>query len=157
MATIFDFQQTQTSNSLHSSAGVLFDPGNMGIVVGISLLSFIRAEINSIFSDAIVDFWLPVYSSSVPENAGEKFATEIVGEGISIMLLSRWIVNQLIGDNFANSPPLPAVCGTQVGSLSDGLEQANTLIATLCSKIVPAMMLNSFRKVRQLLLTRWLS
>ena len=46
MAAIFDFRHTQTSESLATSLSVLPDPENMGIALGIALLSCIRAEIN---------------------------------------------------------------------------------------------------------------
>jgi hypothetical protein len=46
IATIFDFQYTQTSDSLRYSLVVLTDPGNVGVAVGISLRSYIEAEIN---------------------------------------------------------------------------------------------------------------
>ena len=45
MAAIFDFQHTQTSDSVHTSLSVLPDPENMGIAVEIPLLSCIEAEI----------------------------------------------------------------------------------------------------------------
>ena len=41
---IFDFRHTQTSDSLPNSLSVLPDPENMGIAVGISLLTCIQAE-----------------------------------------------------------------------------------------------------------------
>ena len=44
MAAIFDFRDTQTSDSLPISFSVLPDPENVGIAVGISLLSGIQAE-----------------------------------------------------------------------------------------------------------------
>ena len=46
MAAIFDLRRTQTSDSIPTSLSVLPDPENMGIAVGITLLSCIRAEIN---------------------------------------------------------------------------------------------------------------
>ena len=46
MAAIFDLRNTQTSESIPTSLYVLPDPENMGIGVGISLLSRIEAEIN---------------------------------------------------------------------------------------------------------------
>jgi len=43
MAAIFDLRHTQTSDSIHTSLSVLLNPNNMGIAVGISLLSRIEA------------------------------------------------------------------------------------------------------------------
>ena len=48
MVVIFDFQQTQTSNSIHTSLSLLPDSENMGIAVGILLLSCVEAEIHVI-------------------------------------------------------------------------------------------------------------
>ena len=45
MTAIFDFRQTRTSDSIPISLSVLLNPENMGIAVGISLLSCIEAEI----------------------------------------------------------------------------------------------------------------
>ena len=45
IAAIYDFQHTQTSDSILSSLFVLSDPENVGVAVGISLLSCLRAEI----------------------------------------------------------------------------------------------------------------
>jgi len=45
MAAIFDFQQAQTQDSIHSSLSVLSDPGIMSVAVGISLLLCVWAEI----------------------------------------------------------------------------------------------------------------
>ena len=42
MAAIFDFRHTHTSNNISTSVSVLPDPKNMGIVVGISLPSYIQ-------------------------------------------------------------------------------------------------------------------
>jgi len=41
MADIFDFQHTQTSDSIRTSSVVLLDPVNMSIAVGILLLTSI--------------------------------------------------------------------------------------------------------------------
>jgi len=46
MAAIFDVRYTQTSEYIHTSLVVLPDPENMGVAVGISLLSCIPAEIH---------------------------------------------------------------------------------------------------------------
>ena len=44
MAAIFDFQQTHTSETISTSLSVLPGLKNMGIAVGISLLSRIQAS-----------------------------------------------------------------------------------------------------------------
>ena len=46
MAAIFDFQHTQTSDSIHIYLSVLPDHKNLGTAVGISLISYIENEIN---------------------------------------------------------------------------------------------------------------
>ena len=45
MAAIFDLPVTSTSESIHTSLTVLLDPDNVGVAVGISLLSHIQADI----------------------------------------------------------------------------------------------------------------
>ena len=45
MAAIFDLPVTPTSESIYNSSTVLLDPENVGVAVGISLLSLIQAEI----------------------------------------------------------------------------------------------------------------
>ena len=45
MAAIFDSRHTQTSDSIPINLSVLPNPENMGLAVGISLLSFIRTEV----------------------------------------------------------------------------------------------------------------
>ena len=45
VTAIFDFRHTQTSDGIPTSLFVLPHPENMGIAVGISLLSCIRTEI----------------------------------------------------------------------------------------------------------------
>ena len=45
MAAIFDLPVTPTSKILYISSSVLLDPENVGVAVGISLLSCIQAEI----------------------------------------------------------------------------------------------------------------
>jgi len=71
MAAIFDFSLIRTSDSLRGSLVVSLDLKNMGIAVGISLLSCLETELHLIcfFSAAILDFWLPVSSDSVPDGA----------------------------------------------------------------------------------------
>jgi len=54
MAAIFDLRHTQTYDSIPSSLYLLSDPGNMGVAVGISLLSCIQAEID------VISYLLPV-------------------------------------------------------------------------------------------------
>ena len=48
MAAIFDLPVTMTSESLYYSPTVLLDPENLGVIVGISLLSHFEAEIYDI-------------------------------------------------------------------------------------------------------------
>ena len=48
LAAIFASPVTPTSESIHTSATVLLDPENVGVAVGISLLSFIQAGIQNI-------------------------------------------------------------------------------------------------------------
>ena len=55
MAAIFDFQHTQTSDSTLTCLYILPDPENMGISVGISLLSCIEAEMCVM---SYIYFWL---------------------------------------------------------------------------------------------------
>ena len=45
MAAIFDLPVTPTSENIYNSSTVLLDPENVGVAVGISLLSFLEAEI----------------------------------------------------------------------------------------------------------------
>jgi len=45
MAAIIDIQQTLTKDCIPSSLSMVPDPENMGVAVGILLLSCIRAEI----------------------------------------------------------------------------------------------------------------
>jgi hypothetical protein len=49
MAAIFDFQHTQTSESILTSLSVLPNPQNLGITVGMSLLSGIKAMIKMFY------------------------------------------------------------------------------------------------------------
>ena len=56
MAAIFDFRHTQTLDSLATSLSVLPNLENMGIAVGISLLSCIRVKIY------VISCLLPVLS-----------------------------------------------------------------------------------------------
>ena len=53
MADIFDFRHTPTSDSVPTSHSVLPDPDNIGIAVGISLLTCIWADIY------VISFVLP--------------------------------------------------------------------------------------------------
>ena len=85
MAAIFDFWQTQTAEYIPTSLSVLPDPENMGIAVGIYLLSCIRWDMcNYIISAAILNFWIPVSSSSVPNSAIEKFDPKNMGIAVGI-------------------------------------------------------------------------
>lgn len=54
MAAIFDLRHTQTSDSIPISLSVMPDLENMGLAVGISLPSCIRAEIY------VISYLLPV-------------------------------------------------------------------------------------------------
>ena len=45
MAAIFDLPVTPTSQSIYNSFTVLLDPENVGVAVGILLLSLLQAEI----------------------------------------------------------------------------------------------------------------
>ena len=54
-ATVFEFSEIHTSDSSRSSLIMYFDPENMAIAVGISLLSCIRAEIYVISSLLLVN------------------------------------------------------------------------------------------------------
>ena len=56
MAAIFDVRHTETSDSFHTCFSVFPDPENMGIAVGIALLSCIEAEIHVI----VMSYLLPV-------------------------------------------------------------------------------------------------
>jgi len=73
------------------------DLENMGIAVGISLLSCIETELRliSFFSAAILDFWLLVSSDSVSDGAIEKFTLENIGIDNGIVFLSRRIAELL--------------------------------------------------------------
>jgi len=54
MAAFLDLRHTHTLGSIPSSLSVLLDPGNMGVAIGILLLSCIRAEIY------VISYLLPV-------------------------------------------------------------------------------------------------
>ena len=45
MAAIFNLPVTPTSQSVYNSSTVFLDPENMEVAVGISLLTFLQAEI----------------------------------------------------------------------------------------------------------------
>ena len=59
LSAILDFRHTQTSDSIPTSLVVSLDPENMGIAVGISLLSCIEADIS------VVLYSLPVYGRHI--------------------------------------------------------------------------------------------
>ena len=59
MAAIFEFQHTQTSDSIPTSLSVMPDPENIGIAVGISLLSWLKAEIY------VISYLLPILSRHI--------------------------------------------------------------------------------------------
>ena len=48
MAAMLDLPVTTTSESIHTSIIVLLDPENVGVAIGISLPSYIQAEIYDI-------------------------------------------------------------------------------------------------------------
>ena len=71
MAVIFDFRHTRMSNSLLKSLSVLPDPENMGIAIGISLLSCTRVEIHVISCLLSVygrHLWFPTYTDVGPSS-----------------------------------------------------------------------------------------
>jgi len=111
MAAIFDFSFIHTSDSVRGSLVVSPDLENMGIAVGISLLSCIETELRllSCFSAAILDFWLPVSSDSVSDGAIEKFIPENIGVDTGIVFLSRRLAELLWSGNFTQFGPLPRV------------------------------------------------
>ena len=59
MATIFDFRHTQMLDSIPISLSMLPDPENMGIAVGIALLSLRKAEIY------VISYLLPVLNRQI--------------------------------------------------------------------------------------------
>jgi len=105
MTAIFDFFLIRTSDSLRGSLVVLPDLENMGIAVGISLLSCIETELRliSFFSAAILDFWFPVSSDSISDGTIGNFTQENIGVDTGILFLSRRIAELLGGGNF--TPP----------------------------------------------------
>jgi len=119
MAAIFDLSLISKSDCLRGSLIVSPNLENIGIAVEISFLSCIETELrlNSFFSAAILDFWLPVSSDSISDGAIEKFTLKNIGVDTGIMFLSRRIAELLVGGNFSFSP---AVRVTKFGSLSEG-------------------------------------
>jgi len=106
MAAIFDFSLFHTTGILLSSLIGLPDLENIGIAVGISLLSCIETELRliSFFSAANLDFWLSVSSDSVSDSAIERFTYENKGVDTGIVFLSRRIAELLGGGNFNTTP-----------------------------------------------------
>ena len=89
----FDFRHTRTSDSIPTSLNVLPDPGNMGLAVGIALLSCIRAEIYVIsyllrLMAAIFDFRHTQMSNSLATSLSVVPDPENVGIAVGIPLLS---------------------------------------------------------------------
>jgi len=79
------------------------DLENMGIAVGISLLSCIETELRLIsFFSRHLGFLTSVSSDSVSDGAIEKFTPENLGAGTGIGFLSRRIAELL-----RNHPPPP--------------------------------------------------
>jgi len=120
MAAIFDFSLIRTSDSLRGVVCRVTRPQKHGY----SRWNFVAivysnwAAFNSVFSAAILDFWLPVSSDSVSEGAIEKFTPENIGVDTGIVFLSRRIAELLGGGNFTTPPP--AVRVTKFGPLSEG-------------------------------------
>jgi len=120
MAAIFDFFLIHTSDSLRGSLVVSPDLENMGIAVGISLLSCIETELHLIsFFSCHLDFWLPVSSNSVSEGAIEKFTPENLGVDTRIVFLSRRIAELLGGGNFTTPRDLRYKIRSAVRGLSN--------------------------------------
>ena len=94
MATIFDLQLTQASESIHISLSVLPDPENVDIAVGILLLSRIHELKWSLFRiyfrlmAAIFDLRLTQTSESIHTNFSVLSDPKNVGIAIEILLLS---------------------------------------------------------------------
>jgi len=105
MAAIFYFSLFRTSDSLRSS-----------LVVSPYLMYSNWATFNSVFSAAILDFWLPVSSDRVSDGAIEKFTPKNIGVDTGIVFLSRRIAELLGCGNFTT----PAVRVTKFGPLSEG-------------------------------------
>ena len=95
----FDFRHTRTSDSIPTSLNVLPDPGNMGLAVGIALLSCIRAEIYVIsyllrLMAAIFDFRHAQTLDSIPTSLLMLPDPEKMGTDVGILLLS-WLKAQI--------------------------------------------------------------
>ena len=94
MAAIFDFQHTQTSDSTPTCLCILPDPENMGISVGISLLSCIEAEMYVMSHNyfwlmaAIFDFKHTQTSDSIPTSLCMLPDPKNMGIAVGISLLS---------------------------------------------------------------------
>ena len=78
MAAIFDFEQIQTSDSILTSLSVLPDPENMGIAVGILLLSGIGIYIYRCYNILLVhcrhfEFRLSFLSADITVIGGNSF------------------------------------------------------------------------------------
>ena len=67
MAAIFDFRRAQTLDNTPTSLFVLPDPENIGIAVGISLLSWLKAEIY------VISYLLPVLNRHIGYLVGAIF------------------------------------------------------------------------------------
>jgi len=109
MAAIFDFSLICTSDSLWGSLVVSTDLENMGIAVGISLLSCIEIELRLI-SFLQPPSWISDFrfsSDSVSDDAVEKFTPENIGVDTGIVFLSRRIAELLGGGNFTTLPRGP--------------------------------------------------
>jgi len=65
MAAIFDLTVTPTSEGIRTSPTVLLDPENEGVAVGISLLSYIQAEIYDIAYDMYFRFMASIFDIPV--------------------------------------------------------------------------------------------
>ena len=93
MAAIFDFRHTRTSESIPTSFNVLPDPENIGIAVGISLLSCIEADIIVVsfllrLMATIFDFRHTQTPDSLHNNSDVLPDPENMGIAVEISLLS---------------------------------------------------------------------
>ena len=95
MTAIFDCRLTRTMDSLPTSISALSDPENMGIAVGISSLSCIRAEVTLFpilfrFMAVIFDFRQAQTSDSIPTSFYVLPDCENMSKSVGILLLS-WL------------------------------------------------------------------
>jgi len=89
MATIFDLRHAQTWNRIPSSLSLLPDPENVGVAVGISLLSCIRAGIH------VISYLLPVngrhrWLTTCPNTEQDNYYLLRVYGTENVLLLVKW-------------------------------------------------------------------